>query len=241
MRPGQRLMAPGYAELLRFLINMNGTATWRAVAARFDVNRSTAPALLRACSRHGLAHITQWIREPVDKRTSLMPAYAFGPGVDAPHPGFKDGSAFKGNKPDRVRIEFMTFANAVKALQEEPLHGRALAEHVGCSYSTARKIIAALRKAKLAHIASYLERADRGRGAPLYAFGIDCKDARKPRPVPLRTLWEAHNRLRSERRKQAVALGLVDAKRARPTFSLVPSSRPSASGAGLSSLDRKVA
>lgn len=209
---GARLLAPGYATLLRLMI-AQGPLTWREAADQLDIMRGTAIDILRAFERFGLAHVVEWVPVADRRRTTLLPAYRAGEGESAPHPGFANGSVYKAPKPQRVRVELQAFSNAVRALQHDTHHGRSLAAEVGVQPTTARKIIAALRAVNLAYVAEYQPRANGGFGYPLWAFGVDLPNKVKPKPAPRRELWNKHNRIKAERRRQARALGLLTYKR----------------------------
>ena len=203
MKKGQRLLYAGYSGVLRTIVN--GDATWHTVEAAHDINRTTAQRICHGLHDSGLMHIERWINHGPTAR-SRCPVYAFGAGEDAPCPSTP--------RPRHRRappIELLTFINAIKALLAEPHHGLGLSNACGLYPRSTRALLAVLRKHRLIYIDHHEQRERAGAGVPMWAWGVDKKNKAKPKPMTRRELWEKHNAIAAEKRRQTRVLHLFAA------------------------------
>lgn len=197
---GQRLCIKGYARVMRTIYKCRGKASRLSIANAHGTNRMTSAHLLRCFEAAGLVHVCAWEYVMVDERRSLMPLYRLGEGdsVDPP-PLRTKGAVVRKPRPRPVPVEFLTFAHAIKALQEEPHHGRALADASGMSIRAAQQLLKLMHSLGLVFIETYFARQQCGLGAPMYRYGPGRADAIKPPPRPKEELWAMHNKLRHDR------------------------------------------
>lgn len=193
---GSRLHWSGYAKIMRLLVD--GQVSWPTVNEACNIERrETTHRILYKLRASGLAHIAAWEMDNGDAR-SRRPAFTFGPGVDVPRPG---GERYRGRGTPAP--EMLAFIVAVRALQDEPLHGKGLADLTGQIPRTARNLLKALHAERLVHIDHYQDRGRFGAGAPLYAWAPGEPDAKKPRPQTLKALWTKRNNYRATRNATA--------------------------------------
>lgn len=171
-----RIGMAGYAALLKTIAHGKGLATWRTLAEVNGVSRGTAALFVYAMNDFGIIRICGWATPGVNGR-SLTPCYELGDAPGVPHPNARR----RANKRTKSS-ELLAFATAVKALQDEPHHGKSLHEVCGIWPRTCRHLMYALHDAKLAYIAEYDDRGSAGNGAPMYAFGVNCEDLDRPDP-----------------------------------------------------------
>ncbi len=198
MRGRGRLGYAGYATCLKTIAFGGGLVTWKAIAETHNVNRVTASRFCHALNDLRIIHIAAWVKTGDDNRSRIA-AYALGDRPDAPHPT----AAPRPRKNKRTEsIELLQFAAAIRAIQDDSHNGVTLAEAVGMYPRAARAFLKAMHAAKLAYIAEYHDRGEAGAGYPLYAFGINRRDAKKPAPIPQEELtrrWnEVKRRLRAD-------------------------------------------
>ena len=136
-----------------------------------------------------------WLKTGSENR-SRIPGYALGNKPDAPHP---TGNPRPRKDKRTESSELLAFASAIRALQDEPHHGVSLAEATGIYARAARLLMQALHRVRLAYIAEWHDRGAAGHGAPMYLFGVDEKDAKKPAPIPMHELTKTHNDRRNKR------------------------------------------
>ena len=196
---GQRLMADGYAKALR--VFADGPATWHAVAERCGASRSAAQVLCHGLHRQGLIYVSAWEAIPCGYRKQWTPSYSLGPGHDAPPPVPMTRQAKR-----RTPSELLAFVDLVRALGLDSWHGAGLAKHLGQSVRSVRATLRTLHALRLVYIDDYMVRPKAGAGYPLYTWGVDQPDAKKPRPMSDRALWTRHNAIASARRQQVSLL-----------------------------------
>lgn len=205
---GQRLMCHGYVPILRAIYDAKGAMTWAALAEQFfDGRRLSAQQALEEMLTLKLVHVAGWAPVKLAHRTMPTALYAYGPGDNAPHPGYANGAT----RPElrrRPRPELISLATAIEAMREDQHHGASLAEELGIGAPAARKLLAALHSASFIRVADWQRRRDGGVSCALYGFAIDKKDMPRPKPVPMSELWRRHNANRSARRRSMHALGL---------------------------------
>ncbi|MDP3139817.1 MAG: hypothetical protein Q8N17_26205 [Burkholderiaceae bacterium] len=194
--PGKRLLGPGYADVLR--VFANGPATWLDVAATLSTGRATAQTLCHGLNRQKLIHVASW-RPVSGSGRSVTPVYALGDGVDAPSPTKRHGSAMP------TKYELLGFCNLITALQTDSWHCKALADHLGHDPRTVRSTIKALHQNRLVCIDDYFSRPHGGAGYPLYTWGPDQEDAKKPSPKRGRVLW-ANSKARGKAKLEQMRL-----------------------------------
>ena len=199
MRRRGRLGYAGYAACLKTIVDGAGLATWRTVAEKNDVSKNTAVRLCHVLNDLRIIHVAGWVT-PGENHRSRVAGYALGDLPDAPHP--TNMPRKRANKRTES-VELLTFAHAMRALQGDTHNGKSLAEAVGLYPRAARSLLAALHKARIIYIAEYQDRGEAGYGYPLYAFGLNKRDAKKPPPIPDSELIRAWNEVRKNRRAQA--------------------------------------
>ena len=198
MRGRGRLGYAGYAACLKTIAFGGGLVTWKAIAETHNVNRVTASRFCHALNDLRIIHIAAWVKTGDDNRSRIA-AYALGDEPDAPHPA----AAPRPRKNKRAEsIELVQFAAAIRAVQDDAHNGVTLAEATGMYPRAARHFLKAMHSAKLVHITEYQDRGEAGAGYPLYQFGINRRDAKKPAPIPQEELtrrWnEVKKRLRAD-------------------------------------------
>ena len=198
MKPRVRIGCTGYATCLGAIAFGGGQATWQAVAEAAGITRATAGEWCHTMNDLRVIHVTGWVKTGMDNR-SRTATYGLGDGPDAPYPG----TATRPRKNRRAdSVEMLTFAHAIKALQEDSHHGLSLSKVTGMYPRAARRLIKALHKKKLAYIAEYHDRGAAGLGHPMFAFGLSMRDVKKPAPIPQAQLnreWnEVKRRLRAD-------------------------------------------
>ena len=211
---GQRLMAHGYAAFLRTIIDNKGAATWETmVEIHYGAQaraRLSAQQVLAEMTTCGLAHVSGWVPLKAAKRQILTPTFAYGPGENAPHPGFQSGKKKKPWKHRVPRAELIGLKTAIDLMREDDYHGSKLAQEMGIGTAAARKLIRALHDAKLAHVADWQRRENGGVQCALYAYGLNQKDMpRPPRVATPREHWAKYNQARASRRRAMHALGMT--------------------------------
>lgn len=198
---GDRLLGPGYAEALR--VFANGPATWHAVMQRCGTSRSTTQSVCHGFRRQRLTHIASWMKPP-GKGQMWTPVYALGEGVNAPHP------LGKPHPKAPTKYELLAFCELIHALHLDSWHCKGVSAHLGQCERTVRKALKALHALRLIHIDDYAHRSISGLGAPLFTWGPDLPDMKKPPPKTARTVWEKSNAAYSARRQQVMLMhGMV--------------------------------
>lgn len=192
--PGKRLLGPGYAEVLR--VFANGPAMWSDVSAAIGTKRVSSQGLCNGLHRQRIIHITEWRAVKGVRRKQWTPVYLLGDGIDAKPPVPLRTS--KAPTP----FELLGFCDVIRALQADSWHSKGLAEHLGQCTRTVRGIVRALHKLRLVYIDDYMRRPKAGAGYPLFTWGPDEQDAKKPTPKSARKVWTEANAIVSERRKQ---------------------------------------
>jgi len=192
MRKRGRLGYAGYVACLKTIAFGGGLVTWKAIAEAHNVNRVTASRYCHALNDLRIIHIAGWVATGDDNRSRIA-AYALGDKPDAPHPG----TAARPRKNKRAEsIELVQFAAAIRAVQDEAHNGVTLSEATGMYPRAARAFLKAMHAAKLAYIAEFHDRGEAGAGYPLYAFGLNRRDAKKPAPIPQDVLTQRWNAIK---------------------------------------------
>lgn len=197
-KPGNRLLWSGYARILRMLVDGQTSRLDVMADPSLCARRESASLILHQFHDSGLSHRCGWLVPGGQSARARVPVYRFGPGEDEPWPG--EGQPRR--RKHKVAVEMMSFLAAVRALMEDSHHGRGLAEAVGLHPKTSVKIIRELRAQRLVRISDYIARSIGGWGYPLYGWGPDKTDKRKPPPIPKPVIWAKHNQLRAEARKR---------------------------------------
>ncbi len=192
--PGNRLLGPGYAQVLRLFVD--GPVTWREVSARCGTNRATSQNLCHGLRKQRLIYIERWDKIKGERRFQWTPVYAYGDKEDAPCPVPHRPSA----RP--TPFELLAFCDLVRALQFDSWHSKGLAEHLGYCARTVRSTVRALHALRLVHIDDYMRRPRAGAGYPLFTWGPDQEDAKKPAPKSAKVVWTQNNRVQSAKRQQ---------------------------------------
>lgn len=196
MKTRGRLGYVGYVECLRTIAFGGGHVTWKDIAADHNVNRVTASRFCHALNDLRIIHIAGWRKTGEDNRSRIA-TYALGDERDVPHPA--DAARPRKNKRAES-IELVQFAAAIRAIQDEAHNGVTLAESTGMYPRAARTFLKAMHAAKLAYIAEYQDRGESGAGYPLYAFGMNRRDAKKPAPIPKQELTRRWNTVKKRLR-----------------------------------------
>jgi hypothetical protein len=231
-KSGHRLLGLGYAQILRMVVD--GPVSWLEVTAKLGLARTTSQRVLRGFVHQGLAHTSHWLW-PAKHGGSPRPYYTFGPGVCAVRPRHVEG------RQARTAAELLAFCDLVKALQYAAWTKGPLAHHLGQAERTVGQIVNAMHELRLLHIDDYRTRRT-GAGAPMFTWGPDEEDAKKPKPMTAKQLHKRATKRRTARRRhlrmiQATASQLASpvlgAHRPPPLFS--SSLQPSLGDAGASS------
>jgi len=123
--------------------------------------------------------------------------YAIGEGENAAPPAPLRTAANRRTAP-----ELLAFCHLIRAMQENSWHSKGLAQHLGQCERTVRKTVRALHALRLTYIDDYTQRPRAGAGYPLFTWGPDEKDAKKPTPRSAKAVWTANNEVQSARRQQ---------------------------------------
>jgi len=198
---GNRLLGPGYAQALRVFVD--GKATWRDVAHRCGVSRAAAQSLCHGFSRQRLIHVVEWFNPP-GKGQQWTPVYVFGEGPNAPPP-----VPVRTSKAP-TKFEILGFCHLIQQLQLNAWHAKHVAAETGQCEAAVRRTMRALHALRLICIDDYAIRRNGGHGYPLWTWGVDVEDAKKPRPIPRQQAWTANNaKIRQRRKHAALVHGMV--------------------------------
>lgn len=202
-------MSSGYATVLRLVVDHPGS-TWLDIADRANCGRVSVQTMLHHLVDAEILHEAAWAQRRVNVRSVWMPTYAIGEG--GPLLSWPGEGERKRRKRTPPPVELLTFIHAVRALQADS-HGRAsLAEVTGLSPRTAGNLLRQMHALRLIYIDEYPPRPVNGPCYPVYTWGIDMKDAKRPAPISKRELWTQWNRIRTQRRRGAEMLGLLAAE-----------------------------
>ena len=100
----------------------------------------------------------------------------------------------------------IAFAALVRALAAAPISANDLVETTGCTINTIRMQLAALRKANVAYRAEWHRDREAGEWCAHWRFGIDKRDAVKPRA---KTRQELRKRYKSNRRERDATTAII--------------------------------
>jgi hypothetical protein len=174
---GQRVSLDGYAKILAVIAA--GDARSDAVSAAILMQYDRCERVLQWMEYFGAIHVCDWHITKETRVRRAVPVYRMGDGESVPKPFGRR----RLQRPGRsVPVELMAFCDAVKELQAECHHGRSLAEATGLNQQTCRRLMRNLKLHGLAFIEQYEARNVGGFGYPMYRFGLNRQDARKPKP-----------------------------------------------------------
>lgn len=211
-KSGNRLLGPGYAQALRVFVN--GRASWLDIAAACGVTRGAAQALCHGMRRQKLIHVVDWYRK-FSRGGGWTPIYAFGPGVNMPHP-LPSFTVSQKSTPS----ELLAFCDLVKTMQGTAWHAKGLAVALDQCERTVRRTMKAMHALRLIHVEDFDHRKNGGYGYALYQWGPDQEDMKKPARQSKRAIWTRNNQVQAARRQQvmlmhAMVLGVsMDKRRA---------------------------
>lgn len=143
IRPERRMGMPGYARLLRTVVE---PMTAAQAAAAMKIKSTTAARLLREFHRFGLVHVIGWVQAG-KPRSPFVPVYAAGRGEDAPVP-----TSIRSAKltPRPLCLEF---CRVTSIIMDAPVTTADLAEEAGIDLWDARRFLLVLRSVGLLYVA----------------------------------------------------------------------------------------
>lgn len=103
---------------------------------------------------------------------------------------------------NRLSVSAMTMAEMIRLLHEKEWSKVELQDKLGIANNTVQRWLEVLHRRKLIYIAGW-RKAPRGNPAALWAYGYECVDVPKPRPL---TATEYSQRHRAKKRR---VFGLV--------------------------------
>ncbi|MEY3252436.1 MAG: hypothetical protein RL227_1409 [Pseudomonadota bacterium] len=192
---GNRLLGSGYAQVLRVFVD--GPASWHGVAEKCGTNRVTSQKLCHGLRKQRLIYIASWVSIKTGRRSQWTPVYACGDKPDAEPP-----MTLRCAQAPRTAPELLAFCDLIRAMQVDSWHSKGLAAHLGHCERTVRKTVKALHALRLVYIDDYMRRPQSGAGYPLFTWGPDEQDAKKPAPRSARSVWTSNNRVQAARRQQ---------------------------------------
>ena len=147
-------------------------ATAAELAQRFDLKRDAALYWTTGLTRVGLLHVVEWRKGAQGPRVGV---YAFGAGESA--------APLTERKTRRVGMSNLAALGAMwEQLAGWPASQADICEASGMAVGTVRRLLVAMREAKLVRIAAWLPRVGcGGTPTPMYQAGADA-DAPKPKP-----------------------------------------------------------
>ncbi|CAB4158482.1 hypothetical protein UFOVP703_13 [uncultured Caudovirales phage] len=228
-----RLLGVGYAQILRMVVD--GPVSWLEVTAKMGLARATSQRVLRGFVRQGLAYTAHWL-PPASGGGAPRPYYALGPGVCAVRPRCVE------LRQNPTPPELLAFCDLIKALQARPWTKAPLAAYLGHDGKAVRQTVDALHRLRLVHIDEYQARKS-GAGYPMFTWGPDLEDAKKPKPMTAQQLNKRGTARRTAlRRHMRMIQATASQAGAQPFSGCVttssrppPSLRPTLGDAGASS------
>jgi hypothetical protein len=210
---GARILWSGYAQIIRLLIDR--PRSWVDVCAATNLyRRESAHKILYGFADAGLAHICGW--EMDEDARSRRPLFAWGAGANVafpPRPGSVRLKELDGLRHRRRKVpppSLLLMIVAIRTLMnDEPQHGKGLAEKTGACNTTALLMLRAMKDQGLIYIDHFQDRGVSGAGYPLYAWGPGEPDAVKPRRIPKRALSTKNNRNRAARTATSKLLHII--------------------------------
>ncbi len=148
-----RLGMAGYVELLATF--RDAPATILQAQERLRWGRDTLHRLVVAFHAKGLIHVCGWYAAA--KRRRRVALYAFGPGQDVPPPS----ESLRILTPTKPSPEVWAFASVIEELAE-PCTVVELTEHTGIDWDTAKAVVVALQKHRLARVLTWRPRENSG-------------------------------------------------------------------------------
>lgn len=206
-RTTARIGMVGYVDVLRALINRPSTR--HAMSDALGIVRSNMTPILGALHHYRVIHIAGWTK--MQARGAAVPVYAFGDEPDAPASGPTN------YRPTALstclRPELIAFVGLLRLLTD-PHSISELSAATGMTMVTVRKVLDRMHELRLAHIACWVPRLARMPGPPTpnYQFGIDKRDATRPRPMSVATKnLRYRTAQRRIRQQHAITLALAAA------------------------------
>lgn len=144
-RPERRMGIPGYARLLRTVVE---PMTAAEAAEAVKVKSTTVARLLREFHRFGLVHVIGWVRAG-KPRSPFVPVYSAGRGDDAPVP-----TSIRSAKttPRPLCLEFCRVTSMV---MDGPVTTADLSEEAGIDMWDAQRFLSVLRSVGLLYVARW--------------------------------------------------------------------------------------
>lgn len=189
--PERRLGSPGYAALLRAVVE---PATAATAGAALGIKASTAARLLREFHRHGLVHVADWVRAG-KPRSPYVPQYRAGRGEDAAVPTSVRGSRVL---PRPLCLEFCRLTSIV---MDGSMTVVEFADEAGIERWEADRYLRMMRAKRLLYVARW----DTSGHKPVRAWGWGPgkHSAKRPKRKP-----EVDRNWRRRRNDQMVLLAL---------------------------------
>lgn len=175
-KPLKKLMWAGYATILRAI--QKGPKASEDLEQLTGIGITMIRQTLNRMHDMRLVHIGGW--EQRCERRQYMVLWAFGPGIDAPHPLVRPGRPRNRHARYAMRPSLVAFAHIVRTLAD-PISINDLADEVGSTSSNIARLMVHCRRIGLVRIADWRQRKE-GMGRPAMLLQISDGEPNAPRP-----------------------------------------------------------